>query len=90
MNKTDFVDAVAAKAGLSKASAKAAVDAFISTVGDALKNGDKVILTGFGTFSVSERSAREGRNPSTGEVIKIPAKKVAKFKPGKELSEGIS
>ncbi|MFN3492579.1 MAG: HU family DNA-binding protein, partial [Anaerolineales bacterium] len=76
MNKTDFVDAVAAKAGLSKANAKAAVDAFISTVGDALKNGDKVILTGFGTFSVSERSAREGRNPSTGEMIKIPAKKV--------------
>ncbi|KFD40066.1 HU family DNA-binding protein [Schleiferia thermophila] len=90
MNKTDFVDAVAAKAGLSKANAKAAVDAFISTVGDALKNGDKVILTGFGTFSVSERSAREGRNPSTGEMIKIPAKKVAKFKPGKELSEGIA
>lgn len=89
MNKTDFVDAVASKAGMTKAHAKAAVDAFISTVGDALKNGDKVILTGFGTFSVSERAAREGRNPSNGQSITIPAKKVAKFKPGKELADSI-
>ncbi|MFN4300281.1 MAG: HU family DNA-binding protein [Thermaurantimonas sp.] len=90
MNKTEFIDAVASKAGMSKASAKAAVDAFISTVNEVLKNGDKVILTGFGTFSVAERSAREGRNPSNGQTISIPAKKVAKFKPGKELADSIS
>lgn len=90
MNKTEFIDAVASKAGITKANAKAAVDAFISTVNEALKNGDKVILTGFGTFSVSERSAREGRNPSNGQTISIPAKKVAKFKPGKELADSIA
>lgn len=89
MNKTDFVSAIAAEAGLSKADAKKAVEAFVSTVTKALKEGDKVSLIGFGTFSVSEKSERTGINPSTKATITIPAKKVAKFKPGAELAEAI-
>ena len=76
MNKAQLIDAIAEKAGLTKA-----------TVGEALKGGDKVALIGFGSFSVSERSARSGRNPQTGKTITIPAKKVVKFKAGAELAE---
>ena len=86
MNKTELVNAIAEKAEISKADAKKAVDAFVSTVTDALKEGDKIALVGFGTFSVNERPAREGINPATKEKIQIEAKKVAKFKAGAELN----
>ena len=86
MNKTQLIDAVSVESGLTKLDARKAVDAFIKTVGEQLKQGEKIALVGFGTFSVSKRAARNGRNPQTGAVIKIKAKKVAKFKAGKELS----
>ena len=90
MNKAQLIDAMAAGAGLSKADAKKALDAFISTTTDTLKNGDRVALIGFGTFSVSERGARTGRNPQTGKEIKIPSKKVVKFKAGADLADSVS
>ena len=80
MNKAELINAIAASAGLTKADAKKALDAFIKASTQALKKGDRVTITGFGTFSVSKRSARTGRNPQTGKEIKIPAKKVVKFK----------
>ena len=86
MNKAELIDAIASKAGLSKADAKKALDAFVDTTSDALKKGDRVALVGFGSFSVSERGARTGRNPQTGQPIKIAAKKVVKFKAGSELA----
>ncbi len=86
MNKSELISAMAAEAGLSKADSKKALDAFIASVTKALKNGDKVALVGFGTFSISERAARTGINPATKAQINIPAKKVAKFKAGSELS----
>lgn len=86
MNKAELIDAMAAGAGLSKADAKKALDAFIDSTSTALKNGDRVALVGFGSFGVSERSARTGRNPQTGKEIKIEAKKVVKFKAGAELA----
>ena len=85
MNKSELICAMAAESGLSKADAKKALDAFISTVTNAMKRGDKVALVGFGTFAVSERSARKGINPATKQLIEIPAKKVVKFKSGAEL-----
>ncbi len=85
MNKAQLIDAIAEKAGLTKADSKKALEAFVETVGEALKGGDKVALIGFGSFSV--RSARSGRNPQTGKTITIPAKKVVKFKAGAELAE---
>lgn len=88
MNKTDLINAIAA-AGLSKADSKKALDAVTAAIAGALKGGDKVALLGFGTFSVSERPAREGINPSTKEKIHIPAKKVVKFKAGAELAAGV-
>lgn len=87
MNKAQLIDAIAEKAGLTKADSKKALEAFVETVGDALVAGDKVALIGFGTFSVSERSERTGRNPQTGKTITIAAKKVVKFKAGSELAE---
>ena len=89
MNKTELVNAFAEKAEISKADAKKAVDAFVSTVTDALKEGDKIALVGFGTFSVSQKAARKGVNPATGATIEIAAKNVAKFKPGAELAEAV-
>ena len=86
MNKAELVAQLADDAGITKSQANAAVDSFVDTVTKVLKKGDKVTLVGFGTFSVSKRAARSGRNPQTGEVIKIKAKKVARFKAGKELS----
>ncbi|NVO18203.1 MAG: HU family DNA-binding protein [Bacteroidetes bacterium] len=86
MNKAELIDAIAADAGLTKAGAKKALDSFIAVTHKVLKKGDKVALVGFGTFSVSKRAARKGRNPQTGKEITISAKKVAKFKAGKELS----
>lgn len=86
MNKAELVSAMAAESGLSKADSQKALNAFIASVGKAMKAGDKVALVGFGTFSVAERSARMGINPSTKKPIEIAAKKVVKFKPGAELS----
>ena len=87
MNKTELVAAVAEKAGLTKKDAEAAVKAFTDVVSAQLKKGDKVQLVGFGTFAVSKRAAREGRNPQTGAVMKIAASKAPKFKAGKALKD---
>ena len=87
MNKAELVAAMAEQAGLSKKDAEAALKAFTDVVSDELKNGGKVQLVGFGTFEVSERAAREGRNPQTGEVMKIDASKAPKFKAGKALKD---
>ncbi len=87
MNKTEFAAAVAEKTGLSKKDAEAAVKAFIDVVAEELKAGGKVQLVGFGTFEVSERSARQGRNPQTGETIEIAASRTPKFKAGKALKD---
>ncbi len=89
MNKSELIDAMAAKANISKTDAKAALEAFMEATGETLKKGDRLALVGFGTFSVSERGARKGRNPQTGEEIQIPAKKVVKFKPGSSLQSEI-
>jgi DNA-binding protein HU-beta len=86
MNKAELVALVSEDSGITKTQANAALDSFIDAVTKTLKKGDKVTLVGFGTFSVSKRQARTGRNPQTGEAIKIKAKKVARFKAGKELS----
>ena len=89
MNKGDLVSKVAEGAGISKASAQSAVDTVFDSISDTLKDGGKVTLVGFGTWSVSKRSARTGRNPQTGAAIKIPAKNVVKFKAGKEFSAAV-
>jgi DNA-binding protein HU-beta len=86
MNKSELISAIAEKSGLTKVDAKKALDATLQTISEEVKSGGKVVLVGFGTFSVSERSARKGINPRTKEPIKIPAKKTAKFKPGSDLS----
>ncbi|MDR3184552.1 MAG: HU family DNA-binding protein [Prevotellaceae bacterium] len=86
MNKTQLVDAVAAKAKLTKVDAKKAVDAFIGVTAASLKKGDRLALIGFGSFFVAKRGARTGRNPRTGATLKIAAKKVVRFKPGAELN----
>jgi DNA-binding protein HU-beta len=90
MNKSDLIDAMAADAGISKAAAKAALESFMGNVTDTLKGGGKVALVGFGTFSVSARSARTGRNPQTGAEIQIAAKNVAKFKAGAGLNDAVN
>jgi DNA-binding protein HU-beta len=89
MNKAQLIDSMAAKAGLTKADAKKALDAFIGSTTDALKGGDRVALVGFGSFGVSQRGARTGRNPQTGKEIKIAAKKVVRFKAGADLSDSV-
>lgn len=86
MNKAELIDAIAADAGISKADAKRALDSFVNVTGTALKKGDRISLVGFGSFSVSKRAARTGRNPQTGKEIKISAKNVVRFKAGTELS----
>ncbi len=86
MNKGELVSAIADKSGLSKAASEKALNAMISAIGDSLKKGQRVGLVGFGSFSVSQRSARKGRNPQTGKEITIAAKKVVKFKPGADLA----
>ncbi|MEZ5041517.1 MAG: HU family DNA-binding protein [Saprospiraceae bacterium] len=87
MNKGDLISKVAESAGVSKAQAEDALNAVLDGIGGALKSGDSVTLVGFGTFSISRREARSGRNPQTGETIKIAAKNVIKFKPGKKLTD---
>lgn len=89
MNKGDLVKKIAGDAKITKTQAQAALNSFINATAGALKKGDKVTLVGFGTFSVSKRSARKGRNPQTGKVISIPAKKVAKFRAGSELAKKV-
>ena len=89
MTKADLVASMADAAGVSKAVAEKALNGFISAIGKSLKKGDKIALTGFGTFSVSNRKARMGRNPQTGEQIKIKAAKVPRFSAGKTLKEAV-
>lgn len=89
MNKAQLIDAIASDAKITKADAKKALDAFIAATTKALKKGDRVALVGFGTFGVTKRSARKGRNPQTGKEINIPAKKVVRFRPGSELTSTI-
>ena len=90
MNKTEFVDAVAERADVQKSDAAKIVDALVDVVGDQLKKGEQITLVGFGTFLVSKREARKGRNPRTGEEIDIAASNVPRFKPGKALKETIN
>ena len=90
MNKSDLIDAMAADAGISKAAAKAALESLTENVTGSLKKGEKVALVGWGTWSVSKRAAREGRNPQTGKTIKIAAKNVVKFKAGAGLADAVN
>lgn len=90
MNKTDLINAVAEGAELTKINAEKAIKSTLDAITQALKAGDSVTLIGFGTFSVMNKQARTGKNPQTGATIQIPAKKVAKFKPGKALAEVVN
>jgi|ERR1700716_179523 DNA-binding protein HU-beta len=90
MNKADLVDRIAGACSISKAQATTAIDTAVDSVTAALKKGDRVALIGFGTFSVSQRKARNGRNPQTGATIKIAARRVAKFTPGNELKKAVN
>jgi len=90
VNRNELVDAVSSKTDMRKSEASKAVDAVFEAIEDALKDGDEVRLVGFGTFSVASRAASEGRNPRTGEKIKIAASKQAKFKPGKGLRDSLN
>jgi DNA-binding protein HU-beta len=90
MNKADLIDRIAAGSGISKAQAATTIDTAVESITGALKKGDRVALIGFGTFSVSQRKARNGRNPQTGATIKIAARKVAKFTPGAELKKAVN
>ena len=90
MTKAEFIDQVADRAGLSKKDASEAVDAVLETIESALKRGSDVVFSGFGKFSVSQRSAREGRNPATGEKIQIAASKVPKFSAGAALKKAVN
>lgn len=90
MNKSDLISAMAEGAGISKAQAGEALNAFMDSTTNCLKNGEKLILVGFGTFSTSQRAARTGRNPRTGKEIQIPAKNVVKFKAGSELASKVN
>ncbi len=90
MNKAELIESIANTAKVSKADAGRALDATIESISKSLKKGDKVSLVGFGTFSVSKRAARTGRNPQTGKAIQIKAKKVAKFKAGSELASTVN
>lgn len=87
MNKSELISAIAGKSGLSKVDSKKALDATLEAISDEVKSGGKVVLVGFGTFSLTERRARKGINPQTKKAIQIPAKKSAKFKPGSLLND---
>jgi DNA-binding protein HU-beta len=89
MNKAELIARISEDAGITKTQANATLDSFVDAVTKSLKKGDKVTLVGFGTFTVAKRKARNGRNPKTNEAIKIKAKKVARFKPGKDLADSI-
>lgn len=90
MNKTELIEKIAASANLTKADSKKALEATVAAIAEALTNGDKVQLVGFGTFAVTEKPAREGINPATKQKIQIAAKKVAKFKAGAELANAVN
>ncbi|HAK13949.1 MAG TPA: DNA-binding protein HU [Acinetobacter radioresistens] len=90
MNKSELIDAIAEKGGLSKTDAGKALDATIASITEALKQGDTVTLVGFGTFGVKERAARTGRNPKTGKAVEVAAKAVPHFKPGKALRDAVN
>ena len=90
MNKSELIDSMAADAGISKASAKKALDSMMGNVESALKKGERVSLVGFGSWSVKPKAARDGRNPRTGELLKIAAKNVVKFSPGAELKSSVN
>ena len=90
MNKSDLIEAMAADAGISKAAAGKALDSMMANVKGVLKGGGKLSLVGFGSFSVTARAARDGRNPQTGATIKIPARNVVKFKAGSELKDAVN
>ena len=90
MNKTELIDAMAADAGITKAAAKKSLESFLGNVESSLRGGNRVSLVGFGSWSVSRRNAREGRNPSTGQTIQIAAKNVVKFKAGSDLSSSVN
>lgn len=90
MNKTELVEFIATQSDLSKAKAAEAVDAFVEAVTTSLKKGKDVTLVGFGTFTISKRAARTGRNPQTGATIKIAASKAPKFRPGKSLKDAVN
>ncbi|MFD1316355.1 HU family DNA-binding protein [Namhaeicola litoreus] len=90
MNKSDLIEAMATDAGISKAAAGKALDSMMSNVKKTLKEGNKLVLVGFGSFDVKDRPARDGRNPQTGATIRIPARKVVSFKPGSELKNSVN
>ncbi len=90
MKKKDLIDKIADAADISKTDAEKALNGTLATIAECLKSGDKVTLVGFGTFSVSKRAARQGRNPQTGKAIKIPARNVVKFKAGSKLAEAVN
>lgn len=90
MNKAELIDAISANAKLTKADAGRALDAAVDAIEKSLKKGDRIALVGFGSFSISKRAARTGRNPQTGKEIKIAAKKVVKFKAGSDLSKKLN
>ena len=90
MKKVELVEAVAEKAGLTKADATRAIDATFASITEALADGDKIALVGFGTFGVSKRAAREGRNPRTGETVQIAARNAVTFKPGSALKDAVN
>ena len=89
MNKGELVESMANASGISKAAAERALTGLLDAISGALSKGDKVTLVGFGTFSTSKRAARQGRNPQTGAAIKIPARTVARFKPGSKLADAV-
>lgn len=90
MNKTEFVEAVANKAGITKGAAQTAIDAALETIREQLKQGEGVVLTGFGSFAISKRAARAGRNPQTGAEIQIAARNVPSFTAGKHLKDAVN
>jgi DNA-binding protein HU-beta len=90
MNKTELIAKVAEETELPKGKVQAVLDGIINSIGDSLKSGDKVSFVGFGTFEVAKRDARTGRNPQTGASIKIPARKVVRFKAGKQLKDNVN
>ncbi|MBP3635019.1 MAG: HU family DNA-binding protein [Bacilli bacterium] len=90
MTRAELIDAMAAKSGLTKADSSRALEAFMSAVAETLQKGEKITLTGFGTFGTSRREARDGRNPRTGEVVKIAARNTVSFKAGSKLKEAVN
>ncbi len=90
MNKKELIESIASAADINKAEAEKALNGTLLAIAESLKKGDKVTLVGFGTFSVSKRDARQGRNPQTGKTIEIPAKNIVKFKAGSKLSDAVN